>query len=151
MKFRSRLLYCGDSVVVQTAPDTAAKFLLYGNSAASRFAYEYKMQRDLRRAGVSVPEPDGVRNVTFPLEGYYRHFGKSLPAFVMEFIDGRALCDESWHYDLSLYQTALEAEMDELRKAERLGFRPGFDAIGNSIWSPSERRIYLIDFQHWKK
>ncbi|MDP3027416.1 MAG: hypothetical protein Q8N63_06920 [Nanoarchaeota archaeon] len=106
---------------------------------------EMKIAIMLYESGISVPEPRGWEVVSVPQE-----FDEPRKAFVMEFIEGYSRNALYERYKAKEYALAKELVEEETKKAEQLGFNPGFDRRneGNYILTP-DKKIKLIDFTAW--
>ncbi len=97
---------------------------------------EYRVAKALYELGISVPKPEGVYEIEHPITK------KPASAFLMEYIPGKRLIIGG-NYESELWA----------REAKKVR-REGFDVLDltpeNSIWCPSRKKIYLIDFEGWE-
>ncbi len=118
-----------------------------------RIQKEYEIARRLYEKGVSVPEPYGIFKLKKPdEEDDWALFclTHKYPAFVMEYVNGLIP-------NPKYLSVPVQRKIDELVNIEREKvadlrlFKPN-DADGweNTLWCPSEEKVYLIDFTQWE-
>ncbi|MBI2044499.1 hypothetical protein HYT23_00420 [Candidatus Pacearchaeota archaeon] len=108
-----------------------------------KLKHEFDVAEELYHAGVSVPKPEGVIGIRDPeTSNFY-------PGFVMEYVNGIDLHKIS---DKSLFKIIFRLKDKEMELVKLLGFIPddGY-YLSNSIWCPEGKKVYLIDFEHWKR
>ena len=103
--------------------------------------HEYEIQKELYESGISVPKPFGVYSIKNTEDSNY------YPGFIMRYIPGKNL----WELPISFREKIYGLRDLELNKARDLGFKPGRDIKYNFIWVPEEEKVYLIDFNFWRK
>jgi len=108
---------------------------------------EFLIAKELYGAGISVPNPEGMflTSLRKPLFGLLP--AREYPVFLMEYIKGVTLEETSCEDGRTLINLA---EL-ELEKTRELGFVANDTHLSNTLWSPQRKRIYLIDFEHWKR
>jgi len=135
--------------VFRISEEYAAKPLniLSHNNSISALEYELRILRLAYQAGVHVPRPDRIYQVTLPLHNEGENINTL--ALVMEYIEGLRLIEmlESRHPQ---YDTASAAFDAEKQNALDLGFEPNDCHHHNAIWN-RERGLYLIDLREWRK
>jgi serine/threonine protein kinase len=104
---------------------------------------EYEICMFAYENSISVPKPEGVFNVLHPKEK------QIYSAFVMEYISGETFSEfyQTWKIDMTEMWDLAEKENEKLRKINI--FNGDFGAE-NAIWCPEKKKIYLVDFGHWK-
>tara|TARA_Y100000310_G_scaffold311747_1_gene358326 strand:- start:361 stop:876 length:516 start_codon:yes stop_codon:yes gene_type:complete len=132
-------------LVVKISPSLVAKFRRVTGETDELFK-EFHIANRLHKGGVLVPEPEGIFEIPFKVEGYY-NCGSAFPALVMEFVDGHGI-KELYGNEL---REALESASRQYIKAERLGFHAADKEGGNFIWAPDKGGSFLIDFEFWSK
>ncbi len=122
--------------------------------AGERIRKEHEIARKLYEQDISVPKPYGIFNLKQPNDDEKDWAPLGLPckypAFVMEYINGSIPHPKYLSY-------AVQRKIDELVQIERKKvndlhlFKPE-DADGweNTLWCPSQEKIYLIDFTQWE-
>jgi tRNA A-37 threonylcarbamoyl transferase component Bud32 len=105
--------------------------------------HEYEVCKDAYESGVSVPKPEGIFSVMHPKEKQI-YF-----AFVMEYINGKTLLEfyKIWKTDITEMWDLAEKENEKLRKINLFNSDARAE---NIIWNSEKKKIYLIDFGHWK-
>ena len=146
----------GIEAVIYKSGTLVAKVLRNSENADSnslqnireRLTKEYEIARDLYNNRISVPKPFGVFDLPFEKQ--------KLPAFVMQYIDGKNLIElmesyKSARISLRLYEKTRELAAMEIEAAKKIGFVPyDANAKGNIMLSKSGK-IYLIDFGMWQR
>lgn len=110
--------------------------------------HEYEICKYLYENGVSVPKPIGV----FKLKGlspewsdFPFHF--RYPAFVMQYVPGFA---PNPRYASEETMRAFDEGLRiELEKISRLDVNPSDICVDNTLFSRSDKKLYLIDFNQW--
>ncbi|RMF06993.1 hypothetical protein D6764_00885 [Candidatus Woesearchaeota archaeon] len=154
--FTPVLGYGGQGVVYGVSDDAVAKVyhlngpitrILAGGEDPERVAMrEYYIQKMLHQAGFPVPEPYGVEEVTLirpsSLFGLYKPDRTALIAERINGVKGNALSGENLERALHLFDKWL-------KEAWKLEFT-GIDArLEDTIYVPSENKLYFVDFGMW--
>jgi len=114
---------------------------------------EFEIQRQLYEGGVSVPKPEGIFlcDFYFLLQRWYA-------GLVMERIEGingniAIQIDQFGSFcDMRRAEIKLRGMMRiELEKVRSLGFYPCDQGLHNTIYNPEMDKLWLIDFEVWKK
>lgn len=132
-----------DSLVYRISNDKAAKFYRSFDEAKC----EYEMCQRLYEGGVSVPEPHGLFNIIVP-KGIFNT--NIWPAFVRQFIDGVDPRDAG--FDKKGWRNFWKLRGEQVEKAIKVGILShDLGSFENTLWVPSEQRVYFIDFSCCKK
>ncbi|GEM_PF-6781729 len=111
---------------------------------------EMDMLTEAHDRGVSVPKPRGLFLIPKVKRGFLNLFiRKTLPtpAILMQYIPGLTLDRLQGENSFEAYKLRDK----EIRKAGSLGFDPIDCHEGNAIYNPLEKKVYLIDLEHWKR
>jgi hypothetical protein len=123
--------------VYKISKDYAARVLYDGtslrpdNHTLPYHFHEAEIAKTCISYGISVPDPCGVFKV--PIDK------RLFPAYVMRFIDGEPVRTDQ----------AIEQFNREIKRANEIFLVD--DSLGNAIWSPTEQRVYLFDFERWRR
>lgn len=126
-------------VIYSLNPIYVAKVYHNWVDISNSLEYEYSIMDRLYNEGRNVPFPVGI--LEFSLEN------SKLPGlgFVMQFIGGI-----SGEKTKGLLRERVEFLYgEEVERCRSLGFHPVDVEVKNSLYVPSEDKIYLIDFRLW--
>jgi len=91
---------------------------------------------------ISVAKPEGMFRIPYGIGG-------DSFSFVMEYIDGESLEDQRNELPRDKFEALRNLYQKELDRAGDLGFMAGDAGIHNCIWSPTRKKLFLIDFFDW--
>lgn len=119
-----------------------------------RLANEHQLLREAYAAGISVPKPEGIFLIPKIKEGILNHLLKRklpTPAILMQHIEGIPLNKLRLRGKSKLFYEALDLQDEERKKARSFGFDPDDVAERNTIYSPLENKVYLVDLEYWER
>ena len=118
-------------------------------SFGKRLLNEYSTYQEMHNAGISVPKQEGVYKVEIIwFETFFGLYYPQKSAIVMERIHGIGCNLASG----DLRKRVEELHRIEIEKCNRLGFySAGERSLGNSMYSPKENRLYIVDAGHFKR
>lgn len=115
-----------------------------------RIQHEHDICKYLYDNDINVPEPFGVFKFKI-FNDKWRKFGifpRRFPAFVMQYINGTSTGPEDCPEET---QRAIDQAFSvELEKVKALDVIPSDHRLGNAIWVPEEKKLYLLDFEQWR-
>jgi RIO-like serine/threonine protein kinase len=138
--------------VYQVLDDYAVKIYNERVSSKKIAIKEFNIMKDLYENGAQIPKPEGVYEFSEEKRLFLKR--RTLPGVVMQNIkDAKRL-------DIVLRDPKLEKQLkDRLRRdmgsevlrCQDLGYNTWDVGPINTLWSPNEDKIYLIDFTSWEK
>ena len=128
------------------APRVIRKLMVLGEDPAKVADREYYIQEMLRQYGFPVPEPYGTAEVTVKrpsnLFGLLKPRRTALVSERIKGIKGSMVEDKYLKRVLQLFNA-------EIKKAWELGFTSLDVRLEDTLFVPSEGKLYLVDFGLW--